>query len=120
MRPYWPGPAFVDAIGSTMINFGGAKVYAVSRFEPRLRALHRLYAKPVMLTEVNTQYGGRIEWLRDFGAMLRKMPWLTGVAWSQLPSRGKAHQRGTGVVDWDVRSDAASASILAGIIRDGR
>ena len=35
------------------------------------------------------------------------------VAWSQLPRRGKAHQRGTGIVDWDVQSDPASAGIIA-------
>jgi mannan endo-1,4-beta-mannosidase len=119
VRPYWPGRAFVDAIGSTMINFGGAKVYAVSRFEPRLRALHRLYAKPVMLTEVNTQYGGRIQWLRDFGAMLHRLPWLTGVAWSQLPSRGASQMNRPGELNWDIQRDPASADAVRRIINDG-
>ena len=73
-----------------------------------------------MLTETNTAYADRVRWLQDLRAMLRRDAVDRAVAWSQLPSRGKAHQRGTGIVDWDVRSDAASASILAGIIRDGR
>jgi hypothetical protein len=51
--------------------------------------------------------------------MLAGMPWVRGVFWSQLPSRGKAQQWGTGVLDWDVRDDPAAAAELAGIIRDG-
>jgi mannan endo-1,4-beta-mannosidase len=119
VRPYWPGSAYVDAIGSTMINFGGAKVYGVGRFEPRLRALHEKYAKPVMLTEVNTQYGGRIPWLRDFGAMLQRMPWLTGVAWSQLPSRGAQQMNKPGDLNWDIQLDPAGSAALRTIIDDG-
>ena len=46
VRVYWPGRRYVDAVGSTMINFGGQKHYAVSRFVPRLRALRRLYRRP--------------------------------------------------------------------------
>jgi mannan endo-1,4-beta-mannosidase len=119
VRPYWPGSAYVDAIGSTMINFGGWKRYAVSRFEPRLRMLHRFYRKPLMLTEVNTQYGGRVRWLRDFRKMLRGMPWLTAVAWSQLPSRAAEQQNDPGDLGWDVQQDPASAAALRAIVEDG-
>ena len=47
------------------------------------------------------------------------MPWIDVVTWSQLPSRGKAHQTATGVVDWDVQTDAPASAELAAIIRDG-
>jgi hypothetical protein len=119
LRAYWPGRRYVDAVGSTMIDFGGVKAYPVERFAPRLRWLRRAFGKPLVLTEVNTQYAGRVEWLRDLRAMLATMPWIDAVTWSQLPSRGKVHQTGTGVVDWDVRGDAAAGSELAAIIRDG-
>jgi hypothetical protein len=119
LRAYWPGSRYVDAVGSTMIDFGGVKTYPVARFVPRLRWLHRTFAKPLVLTEVNTQYAGRVAWLRDLRAMLATMPWIEAVAWSQLPSRGKVHQVGTGVVDWDVRADAPAAAELAAIIGDG-
>jgi mannan endo-1,4-beta-mannosidase len=119
LRAYWPGRRYVDAIGSTMIDFGGVKAYPVARFAPRLRWLHDHYRKPVVLTEVNTQYAGRVRWLSDLRAMLATMPWVQAVAWSQLPSRGKVHQVGTGVVDWDVRADVAAGVELASIIRDG-
>ena len=119
MRAYWPGSRYVDAVGSTMIDFGGVKSYPVSRFVPRLRWLRRSFGKPVVLTEVNTAYAERVEWLTAFRSMLSSMPWISVVAWSQLPSRGKVHQVGTGVVDWDVRFDAASASLLSSVIRDG-
>jgi mannan endo-1,4-beta-mannosidase len=119
VRPYWPGDRFVDAIGSTMINFGGVKVYGVHRFEPRLRALHRAYRKPLMLTEVNTQYLDRVRWLRDFGDMLRRLPWLKAVAWSQLPSRGAGQMSRPGNLSWDIQRDPTSAALLRSIIDDG-
>jgi hypothetical protein len=37
LRRYWPGARWVDAVGSTTINFGGRKRYGVARFAPRLR-----------------------------------------------------------------------------------
>jgi hypothetical protein len=119
MRRYWPGSRYVDFVGATMIDFGGTKDYPVRRFAPRLRALRREYGKPVVLTETNTAYDGRLEWLRDLREMLGGMPWIRAVMWSQLPSRGKVQQKGTGTVDWDVRTDPAGAAELRGIIRDG-
>jgi hypothetical protein len=119
LKAYWPGRRYVDAVGSTMINFGGVKTYPVARFATRLRWLRRNFRRPVVLSEVNTQYAGRVEWLEDLRAMLAAMPFVEAMAWSQLPSRGKVHQAQTGVVDWDVRSDPAAAMQLAAIIRDG-
>ena len=119
LRRYWPGRRYVDFVGSTMIDFGGTKDYSVRAFASRLRALRRSYRKPVVLAETNTDYRGRVEWLSDLRAMLRDMPWVTAVMWSQLPSRGKVQQRGTGNVDWDVRHDPAAAAELRRIIDDG-
>ncbi len=119
-RRYWPGSRYVDAVGSTMIDFGGDKDYTVARFAPRLRALRRSFRKPVILAETNTEYDGRDVWLRDLRRMLRGMPWVRAVFWSQLPSRGKAHRTGTtGVVDWDVQRDPTAAAALRRIIEDG-
>jgi mannan endo-1,4-beta-mannosidase len=86
LRGYWPGQRYVDLVGSTVINFGGRKDYGVHRFAPRLRALHSLYRRPLMITEANTEYRGRTVWLRGFRDMLRSMPWIKAVAWSQLPT----------------------------------
>jgi hypothetical protein len=116
---YWPGSRWVDVVGSTMINFGGRKGYVVRRFVPRLRALHARYRKPMMITEANTELRGRIAWLRDMRRMLRGMPWIRAVAWSQLPSRGTAHTLGSGQLNWDVQRDPAAAAVVRGIIRDG-
>ena len=102
-----------------MINFGGQKHYAVSRFVPRLRALHRLYRKPVALTEVSTAHRGRIRWLRNLRRMLRRNPWIRSVAWFQRQSRGQVQIQGSGRLDWDVQTDPVAAAVLRGIIRDG-
>jgi hypothetical protein len=119
LRRYWPGRRFVDLVGTTMINFGGTKDYTVARFAPRLRELHRRYRRPVILAETNTQAAGAARWLRALREMLGGMPWIRGVFWSQLPSRGKVQQWGSGVLDWDVRNDPAASAELAGIIREG-
>jgi hypothetical protein len=119
LRQYWPGRRFVDLVGTTMIDFGGTKDYPVARFAPRLTELHRRYRRPVILAETNTEAAGAARWLRDLRDLLTRMPWIRGVYWSQLPSRGKVQQAGTGVLDWDVRDDPAAAAELAGIIRDG-
>jgi mannan endo-1,4-beta-mannosidase len=116
---YWPGAKYVDALGSTMINFGGKKAYRVSDFVPRLRALHRRFHKPLMITEANTQYGGRVEWLRGFRHMLDHSPWITAVAWSQLPSRGAAQMQQPGDLHWDIQRDPCSAAVIRGIVEDG-
>jgi hypothetical protein len=118
LRLYYPGDKYVDAIGWTMINFGGAKQYPVAAFAPRLRTVHQLFGKPVLITESNTQYGGRVRWLGDFRRMLRRMPWIAAVVWSQLPSRG-AVQMNAGDLHWDVQRDPPSAAVIRGIIEDG-
>jgi hypothetical protein len=119
LRRYWPGRRYVDFVGSTMIDFGGTKDYSVNAFADRLRALRRSYRKPLVLAETNTDYRGRVAWLSDLRAMLRGMPWIRAIMWSQLPSRGKVQQQGTGNVDWDVRDDPAAAAVLRRIIEDG-
>ena len=117
---YWPGSRYVDVVGSTMINFGGLKAYTVGALRAAAACAPRgTFRKPVVLTETNTAYAGRLRWLRTSGAMLAAMPWITAVAWSQLPSRGKVHLAGVGRVDWDVEHDPPSAAMLRAIIRDG-
>lgn len=119
LHSYWPGPRYVDLVGSTVINFGGRKDYSIERFAPRLRALHRLYRKPLIITEANTEYRDRLDWLRRFREMLRSMPWIKAVAWSQLPSRGKAHLRSVGDLSWNVERDPAASALLRSIMLDG-
>jgi hypothetical protein len=65
-----------------------------------------------------TDFSGRIAWLAQLRGMLREMPWIRAVMWSQLPSRGKVQQRGTGIVDWDVQCDPPAAAQLREIIRN--
>jgi mannan endo-1,4-beta-mannosidase len=122
LREYWPGARWVDYVGSTMIDFGGVRRarYQISRFAPRMQILRRVFGKPLMLTETNTEYDGRVEWLRDFRRMLRGMPWIRAVVWSQLKSRGQAHLKGSGELNWNVANDPPAAAVLRAIVRDGR
>jgi hypothetical protein len=120
VRVYWPGRRYVDMLGSTMINFGGGKAYPVKRFEPRLNRLHRLYKRPVMLTEVKTVHRGRLRWLRDLRLMLRRRSWIKSVAWFQSRSRAAVQLEDLRAGSWDLTRDAAAARVVRGIIRDGR
>jgi mannan endo-1,4-beta-mannosidase len=120
LRLYWPGRRWVDFVGSTMINFGGRKNYPVARFAPRLNSLRLTYRRPMVLTEVNTSYTGRVRWLRDLRRMLNRRPWIRSLAWSQLPSRGQATLKNIGNLNWDVRRDPPSKRVIREIIRDGR
>jgi Glycosyl hydrolase family 26 len=117
VRVYWPGRRFVDAVGATMINYGGDKRYGVRRFEPRLRALHRTYRKPVMLTEVKTEHRGRVGWLRTLRRLLRRTPWIRSVAWFQH-SHDAPQQLRRGRLDWNMETDPKAAAVMRGIIRD--
>jgi hypothetical protein len=117
VRVYWPGRRFVDAVGSTMINFGGVKRYTVARFVPRLRALRRLYRKPVLLTEVSTAKRGRVAWLTALARLLRRTPWIRSVAWFQHRSRGQTQIKGAGRLDWDVQRDPRAAAALRRVSR---
>jgi mannan endo-1,4-beta-mannosidase len=117
VRVYWPGRRYVDAVGSTMINFGGVKRYSVGRFVPRLRALRRMYRKPVYLTEVNTARRGRVRWLRALRQLVRRELWIRSVAWFQHRSRAQTHVEGAGILDWDVRRDPRAAAVVRGIMR---
>ena len=78
-----------------MIDFGGDKDYTVARFAPRLRTLHEEFGKPLVLAETNTECDGRVAWLSDLRRMLRGMPWIRAVMWSQLPEprQGASHRR---------------------------
>ncbi|HEX6715398.1 MAG TPA: glycosyl hydrolase [Thermoleophilaceae bacterium] len=121
VRRYWPGPRYVDYVGSTMINFGGVRRrrYTIARFAPRFEILRREFRKPMMLPETTTEYAGRIQWLEGLRQMLRRMPWIRSVEWSQLKSRGQAHMKGAGQLAWDVQTDPAAAAVLRGIAADG-
>jgi mannan endo-1,4-beta-mannosidase len=120
LRRYWPGSGWVDAVGSTMINFGGKKDYQVARFAPRVATLHRVFRKPVFLTEVNTEHAGRVAWLRGLADEVRANRWIGAVVWSQLPSRAQAQgATGRGNLNWNVTSDRAAAAQLRAVARDG-
>jgi hypothetical protein len=118
LERYWPGRRNIDVVGTTAINFGGSKDYEVRRFAPRLAELHRRYGKPLVLAETNTAAEGAALWLHDLRGMLARMPWIRGVFWSQLPSRGKAQQTGTGTLDWDVTRDPEASAELAALITE--
>ena len=117
LTAYWPGDRYVDWVGSTMINFGGVKEHSPGEFLERI-ALLRDFQKPVMVTEANVHWGGRLAWLRKLRRELARAPWVRALIWSQAPSLGGQTLEGIGDMDWSALSDEESAALLRVIGRD--
>ncbi|MGZ4756426.1 MAG: glycosyl hydrolase [Acidimicrobiia bacterium] len=118
---YWPGSAYVDVIGATMIDFGGVKDYPVARFVDRFRAVHSAFGKRVFITEFQTDYDGRLAWLADLRAWLATgTSWVEGLTLSQAyASRGQTQMGPTvGNLAWSVRTDPEAAAVVRGIVQD--
>ncbi len=102
LMEYWPGGSYVDAIGTTMINFGGlGHTHPVSQFVQRLALMHQELGKPTWLTEVDTAQAGRVRWMLDLAKFAEHTPWLKGVVLSQLRSHGAGNLL-TGNMKWQV------------------
>jgi hypothetical protein len=106
---YWPGRSYVDDIGTTAINFGGDHLHPVKDLEPILAAMHRRLNLPVLLTEVNTEYAGRVAWIDSLAVYAASTPWLTGIVWCQLPSYGAASRMTTGNMNWQAATDSGGS-----------
>jgi hypothetical protein len=125
IRAYWPGRSYVSYVGDTAINFGGAQhTHLVSQFKPVLAWAHRAFGRPLMLTEVNTEYAGRVAWIHHLAAYAAATPWLKAIVWSQLPSYGAADMA-VGDMKWQVADDshgskAALRALAAVMDRPGR
>jgi len=109
---YWPGRSYVDIIGTSMINFGGFHTHPVGVYKPRIRLLHHLLHKPVMLTEVNTDQQGRIAWMQHLASYVSHTSWLKGVVWSQAPSHGAGNMR-VGNMQWQIWQDKSPRALQA-------
>lgn len=121
LRRYWPGEAYVDLIGATMISFGGRKNYEVAEFVARFEQARRMFGKHLIITELNTAAEGRIKWLVDLRTWLDTTgaSWVDGVVLSQAESRGAA-QLGSKVGDlsWNVATDRETQPVVRGMIED--
>lgn len=106
---YWPGRSDVSYVGNTVIDFGGRRhTHTISQFAPALAWAHKTLRRPVMLTEVDTQFAGRVTWIDQLAAYAAATPWLKAIVWSQLPSYGAAHMR-VGDLRWQVATDTGGS-----------
>lgn len=119
-RRYWPGADYVDLIGSTMINFGGLKYYEVEEFTDRFALMYEEFHKPLIITEMNTAYDGRVKWLTDLRTWLvTQGSFVTGVVLAQAESRGQVHLGAqVGDLSWNVTSDPETQPVVRGMIED--
>lgn len=124
---YWPGPDYVDYLGSTMISFGGKKCpqlpcstktkdYDVRLFAQRIEFAYQQFDKPVVITEANTDFDGRLRWLRDLQEWVQTATYVRVVVISQAPSRAAAASIGSGELDWTIDTDPEAARITRDLI----
>ncbi len=119
IRQYWPGPEYVDHLGSTMINFGGTKTYTVTEFGARLAQMRAALNKDVIITELNTAADGRVKWLTDLRTWLTDATWVRAVVLSQGASRGQAQLgQKVGNLSWNVMTDPETQPVVKAIITD--
>jgi beta-mannanase len=101
--PFWPGPASVDLLGFTMIQFGGDHGdYPVFKFAERFDLARRIFQKPILAPEVNVAKDLAIGWLHDLASYVSNgsRP-LSAVILSQGLSRAEAASD-TGDLSWSV------------------
>jgi mannan endo-1,4-beta-mannosidase len=117
---YWPGEEYVDLLGSTMINFGGERDYSVQELAERIALMHEVFGEEILISELNTAFDGRVEWLADLRTWLAiEAPWVVGVVLAQGDSRGQV-QLGPEVGDmsWNVTTDPESQPVIRGLVTD--
>jgi hypothetical protein len=120
VQQFWPGPEYVDYLGASMINFGGAQERVLADFMPRLNLMHAMFGKELIITEFNTSAEHRVRWLTDLRTWLvTDGTWVRGIVLSQVFSREQA-QRGTRVGDlaWSVATDPDTRPVVRALIRD--
>jgi hypothetical protein len=121
VQRYWPGADYVDQVGTTMINMGRSKAYAVKDFVPRLTKLHETFQKDVVLAEVNSAADGRVKFFTDLRTWLGtpEADWVRGLILSQLPSYGQANMGDqVGDLSWQVTTDDESKPVIKALIKD--
>jgi endoglucanase len=96
-RAYYPGSGYVDAVSTTVINFGELEYQDwmqwhsfESLFDKKYTALSR-YGKPIILSETETNEGKpgqKAQWITDmFKAIAKgKYPKLTALIWFNVES----------------------------------
>ena len=121
IQEYWPGPDYVDYVGTTMINMGNKKAYEMKEFIPRLTLLHKTFQKDVVLAEVNSAADERVKFFTDLRTWLAtpEADWISAVILSQLPSRGQVNLGSSvGDLSWQVTNDPEAKPVIQALVKD--
>jgi hypothetical protein len=118
LLPYWPGPAALDGLGTTMINFGAERDYTIDRFVARFDLAYNIFARRTKAMEANVNLDDALDWFWALADHINRpdRP-LSTVILSQGTSR-LGTTGTTGNMDWAVGDypeilDAVSAVAAA-------
>jgi hypothetical protein len=110
---YWPGAAYVNVVGPTMVHFAFETNCDVACLFGRIDWLRATYDKPIWLPETKVDAAERYAWISALGTELETRPWVSAVVWSETPSRGQADgQPGIGNMDWTLIDDPQARALL--------
>ncbi len=114
---YYPGDAYVDAVGIDVYNWGDTQPWSSWKRpnmllkEPYSRALDMAPSKPLLLTEVAScsSGGSRAEWLRRlFWRLKSRYTAIKGFMWFDYEKE----------CDWRLSADPEAAAVYAAQLRD--
>lgn len=113
-RLYWPGRAYVDQVGLTLVRFK-QQPWTMPLAERRMRWLVRLSRRPLVLAEVKVYREGRGSFLRGLGCAVARVHSVVRVVWAETPSKGQSVQPWVGDMNWSLAQDAAARRLLLAI-----
>jgi hypothetical protein len=113
---YWPGAGYVDYVGMTMIDYGPPKDHPVSEYAARFDLASRLFAKPLVASELNCSWGVRASFFTGLNTWIATDNKLALLVLSQPEvSRGQANGVTDGNMEWTLTDDPAVADLVARI-----
>jgi len=111
--PYWPGAAYVNVIGATLVQFAFTPQCEIACRIITVDWLHSTFKKPVWFAEAKVDAAERYAWLRSLGAAMRTRPWIRALVWTEYPSLGQVNNaQPSGNMDWQLPTDRRARRLL--------
>lgn len=118
LLPYWPGPAAIDGIGATMIEFGrDDRSYNVAQFAQRFELARDIFGRQVRAMEVNVAREIAVPWLCALANYAGRADRPLSMAiLSQGASRAAAVSD-TGDLDWSLMDDPDARAAVQALVQ---
>ncbi len=114
---WYPGAAYVNYVGMSMVAFSSNVTFGERYFFGRLDFLHHSFGNPVVLPEMKVTEDARYGWLATLRFALAHRPWIGMLVWSETDSAAQRDDpAATGQMDWSLSGDERARSLLLAAI----